>query len=147
MPVSHPIWFCVADATRARIVALATPHGRLAQIKVIEQGEGYEHGRYEPPGRSQESATTARHSFTDAETPARREKRDFAKEVAAHLNQAAQNGEFARLVLAAPPKFLGDLRDGLTPKARQLVVTEIHKDLIKLPLDELQERLADHLAP
>ncbi len=147
MPFSYPIWFCVADATRARIVALATPHGQFAQIKVIEQGEGYEHGRYEPPGRNQESATTARHSFTDAETPARREKRDFAKEVAAHLNQAAQNGEFGQLVLAAPPKFLGDLRDGLTPKVRQIVLTEVHKDFIKLPLDELHDRLAVHLAP
>ena len=136
-------WMCVADANQARILARITPRSKLAAVTTLIHEEGYAHGRHEAPGRSQESATTARHSFVDADGPVRREKREFAHEVADYLNRAAARGEFDELVVAAPARFLGDLRATLDAPARRRVAAEIIKDLTKETEAELDARLAD----
>ena len=142
MSVSPITWYCVADAGRARILQAAAPRAPLAEIETLVH-EPYEHGRYEPPGRSQESATTARHSFVDAETPARREKRAFAHDVADFLGAAAERNAFGHLVIAAPPKFLGDLRAALNPHVKARVKAEIGKDLTHESVKDLASHLAD----
>lgn len=142
MPKSQTTWFCVADAGGARFLEAPAPRAALTEVGKLAH-ETYEHGRYEPPGRSQESATTARHSFVDAEGPARREKRAFAHVVADYLSEAAERRVFARLVVAAPPKFLGDLRAALSDGAKARIVGEIHKDLTKETETQLAARLAE----
>lgn len=142
MPQKRITWFCVADAGTARIKQSASPIAPLTSVTTLNHPP-YEHGRYEERGRGQESMTTARHAFQDADGPIRREKREFAETVAAFLDEAATRGEYQRLVLAAPPKFLGDLRTALGAKARGLVVGEIPKDLTKESDADLGERISD----
>jgi protein required for attachment to host cells len=142
MPQKPITWFCVADAGTARIKQSTSRSGPLASVVTINH-EPYEHGRYEPPPRTQESASPARHSFTDAESPIRKEKREFAEIVADYLNDGAKRGEYQRLVLAAPPKFLGDLRAALGAKARGMIAGEIDKDLTKESDADLAERISD----
>ncbi len=135
-------WFCVADAGTARIIEFLTPRSPPRSITILRHAP-YEHGRYEEPGKSQESATTARHSFTDAESPIRREKRHFAHTVADFLHEAAERAEYHRLVVAAPPKFLGDLRTALSVRVRKIVASEISKDLTKESAAELAVRMSE----
>lgn len=142
MPRNRITWFCVADAGTARIKQAAAPRGPLSSVVTLNGGP-YEHGRYEPPPRTQESVGSARHGFQDAEGPIRREKRAFAEVVADYLDAAAERGDYHRLVLAAPPKFLGDLRASLGAKAQALVTGEIDKDLTKESDAELAERIAE----
>ena len=142
MPQSRITWLCVADAGVAHIKQWIAAGARLTNVATIAHGP-YEHGRFEEPGRSQESATTMRHSFVDADGPVRREKRGFAYEVAGYLNEAAQREAFHRLVLAAPPKFLGDLREAMSPALQQRIVAEIDKDLTKESDAALAARLPD----
>jgi protein required for attachment to host cells len=142
MPRKPITWFCVADAGHARIkeaTVLTTPLPTVTTLK----HEAYEHGRFEEAGKGQESATSAHHGFQDAEGPIRREKREFAHVVADYLNDAAMRGAFQKLVLAAPPKFLGDLRAALGAKTRGMVSGEIHKDLTKESDTELVGRIAN----
>jgi protein required for attachment to host cells len=73
----------------------------------------------------------------------RREKREFAAVVSEFLDSGAQRGAFHRLVLAAPPKFLGDLRAALGAKAKGLITGEIPKDLTKESDAQLADRVAD----
>lgn len=136
-------WICVADAGHARIKQWAARSADLTTVTTIRHDGAYEHGRYEEPGKTQESATTARHSFTDAEGPIRREKREFAHEVAAYLNKQAESRAYQRLILAAPPRFLGELRAALDAAATKLVVGELHKDLTKLSDAELKQRVTE----
>jgi len=136
------IWFCVADAETAFIKEAAAPRATLHTRATLTH-EPYEHGRYEPPGRTQESATATRHSFTDADGPVRREKRAFARVVADYLGEAALRGAFDRLVVAAPPKFLGDIRAALQPAARERVAGEVAKDLTKESDAALSARLSE----
>lgn len=142
MPRKRITWFCVADARTARIKESVAPRAPLASVTTLSHAP-YEHGRYEEPGKSQESATTARHSFTDAEGPVRREKREFALVVADYLDEAGQRGAYHRLIVAAPPKFLGDLRAALSERTRQMIAGEIPKDLTKESDAELAERIAE----
>jgi protein required for attachment to host cells len=142
MPNKRITWFCVADAGTARIKQSAAPRGPLASIATLNHAP-YEHGRYEEAGKGQESVGSARHGFQDAEGPIRREKREFAEIVAEYLDAAAQRGAYHRLVLAAPPKFLGDLRAALGTKAKALIAGEIDKDLTKESDADLAGRIAD----
>jgi protein required for attachment to host cells len=145
MPNKRITWFCVADAGTARIKKSALPRGPLGSVSTLNHAT-YEHGRYEEAGKGQESMGSARHGFQDAEGPIRREKREFAEIVAEYLDAAAERGEYHRLVLAAPPKFLGDLRAALGAKARALIAGEIRKDLTKESDAKLAGRVAEFAA-
>ena len=142
MPNKRITWFCVADAGTARIKQSAARRGPLESVATLNHA-AYEHGRYEEAGKGQESMGTAHHGFQDAEGPIRKEKREFAAAVAEFLDAAAMRGAYHRLVLAAPPKFLGDLRAALGAKAKAMVAGEIAKDLTKESDTELAERVAD----
>ena len=142
MPKKRITWFCVADAGHARIKEATVLKRPLPTVTTLKH-EVYEHGRYEEPPKMQESVGSARHAIADAETPIRREKREFAHVVADYLNEAAERGAYERLMLAAPPKFLGDLRAALGAKARGMVSGEIHKDLTKESDADLAQRIAD----
>jgi protein required for attachment to host cells len=140
MESSTCIWYCIADAGQARILQAAAPRATLSEVQTLMH-EPYEHGRHEPPGRSQESATTARHSFVDPETPARREKRSFAGDVAHFLDAAAERNAYGQLVIAAPPQFLGDLRAALGRTSKSRLKAEIAKDLTHEALRDLAAHL------
>ena len=141
MPNKRITWFCVADAGTARIKQQNAVRGPLESVTTLNHAP-YEHGRYEEAGKGQESMGSARHGFQDAEGPIRKEKREFAHVVAEYLDAGAQRGAYHRLVLAAPPKFLGDLRAALGAKAKGLITGEIPTDLTKESDAELAARVA-----
>jgi protein required for attachment to host cells len=65
--------------------------------------------------------------------------------LAHHLNEAAAAGEFDQLILAAPPRALGDLRKALGAPATQALKAEIGKDLTGIPLSDLPDHLEDYV--
>lgn len=66
----------------------------------------------------------------------------FAATVAALLDRRHKANPFHALIIAAPPRFLGDLRKHLSDGVRARVVRELHKDLTHLPVSELDRALA-----
>jgi len=56
----------------------------------------------------------------------------FAKELADLLDPQARDGEFERLVLAAPPRLLRAIREKLSRATRSRIQAEIPKDLLKV---------------
>lgn len=80
-----------------------------------------------------------------ATDPQRHAEYTFARDLADHLEKAANEHRFDRLVLVAAPKALGDLR-GLLPKTVQSkIVAEINKDLTNIPTPDLAKHLDEHL--
>jgi protein required for attachment to host cells len=55
----------------------------------------------------------------------------FAKEVAQRIDTGRINHEFNKLVLVAPPKMLGLLRQSLTDPSQAMLAAEIPKDLLQ----------------
>ncbi len=57
------------------------------------------------------------------------------------LEMANNEYVFDQLVLVADPKTLGHIRTSLSKATQARVITELDKDLTKLPLKEIQEHL------
>lgn len=145
---SPHIWIVVADGETARFFSA---HGRTAKL---EQGIPYELRMINPPtrdqgaerpGRGHESVGQLRHSVQPRVDLHREAKRSFAEEIAALLFEKARENAFDELIIAAPPKMLGDLRDAMDEKTKERVKAELHKDLTKLSPTELHAYLTAEL--
>ncbi|MBI3513192.1 MAG: host attachment protein [Proteobacteria bacterium] len=139
----------VADGARARFLEtrdsqhfevvdqMASTEARLRSREL-----GSDH-----PGRSQESAASARHAVAPRHDPHALAIHRFIQDVAEHLRRADHDHRFERLVLVAPARRLGQLRDCLASETQKKVSREIGRDLIKLPHAELLARLSGFLGP
>ena len=72
------------------------------------------------------------------------EKR-FVERLARELNQAALAKQFDRLIIAAPPRALGNIRKALSKQAAERIAAEYDKDFTKSPAPDLAEHVKDHL--
>ncbi|MDQ0563618.1 protein required for attachment to host cells [Rhizobium mesoamericanum] len=66
---------------------------------------------------------------------------EFLKRVAAKMDVLVREKQARRIVLVAPPRALGTLRDNLTPDVQAAISAEIPKDYINLPVDQIERRL------
>ena len=137
-------WALVADAQRARILERRIPGAawseRAGEGVEISNPRSHERGS-DRPGRTQESASSARHAIEPRTDPHREAKRAFAHELAERLEAAASAGHYARLLLVAPPAFLGDLRAALGQEAGRRLRGSLDKDLSHAPLAEIVPHL------
>lgn len=141
-------WVLVADGRRATIFANEGPGKGLAPVP----GANFEielHPSREivsdRPGHGQESATSARYAIEPVDYH-RLEKAQFARELARQLDAAVEGGTCQRLVLVAPPRVLGDLRQALSAKSRSAVAGELDKDLTHKKAPEIAQHLTSVLA-
>lgn len=147
-------WYVVADGGRARIVQKRDRQGdRQQAFDTIQElvsanihRPTHELGA-ERPGRTHESATTARHAVQPRQDLHQAEKQNFVHEVAAVLNEAGTRDEFDALVLVAPAHALGDLRQALDAPTQRKITAQLQKDLTKVPNADLAEHLADLSSP
>jgi protein required for attachment to host cells len=77
--------------------------------------------------------------------PKEAEAKHFAHELAASLEQAFGRNAYSRLVLVAPPHFLGMLRGCLSASVTKAVVATLDKDLTQINERELPDRVRDVL--
>lgn len=84
---------------------------------------------------------TAHHGTGGERKPRRQEAGKFARQIANLLDAAHRNGEFERLVLMAPPGFMGALREALPDSLRSTVAAEIGKDLVHAPASRVRSYL------
>jgi protein required for attachment to host cells len=94
------------------------------------------------PGRSFSSISRRRSSVGQTDWHRQTEER-FARHVAGVLEDAAKDDD-AELVIAAPPQFLGSLRDQLNASVKRRLVAEINKDLVHRETDVIAEAIARH---
>ena len=69
------------------------------------------------------------------------EEHHFARKVAAALEQVVRTRKVKALVVVAPPRTLADLRDAFHADVKACVVAEIHKDLTRHPVGEIEKHL------
>jgi protein required for attachment to host cells len=142
-------WVVVVDGAQARF--LETRDARhFAVVEQVASSEArlksHELGS-DHPGRAHESVGTARHAVAPRHDPHELASERFIQEVADALQRAGREHRFERLVLVAPNRRLGQLRERLAADLQKKVHREVGKDLIKLSDAELSERLAALLGP
>jgi protein required for attachment to host cells len=145
--VDNRTWIVLADASSARMYApqangrdwtltaeLGHPQGRAKESEL---------GR-DRPGRVKQSA--GGRSAMEPPTPRKKvEMEKFARQIAQALDDALVRKAYDRLVLVAPPAFVGLLRGTLTERVTQRISATLEKDYLHLDPPELRERLREQL--
>lgn len=136
-------WVVVCDGRKAMILEnvgdRAYPNLRPVEIREHEDASTHEQGT-DSPGRVHFSAGSARSSVEQTDWHDQAERR-FLDGLADRLDKAIGEEETTALIVVAPPRALGMLRDVLTDRVRGAVHEEISRDLVKLPIHEIEERL------
>jgi protein required for attachment to host cells len=139
-----PVWVLVADAQRARILARPAPDE--AWIECPEEGLAIPNPRShalggDRAGRGQDHVGGNRQRSEAWRELQEAAKEEFARTLAGRLEQAAAQHRFGRLLVIAPPRFLGRLREALGHRTRDLLRGTIDKDLIHSPVREIVAHL------
>jgi len=143
--VHNGAWVLVGDGRRALFFS---NHGdaELLDLRVIEtrvdDNPSTRAQGSDAPGRTFAAAGShARSAMENADWHELEEER-FARAMADRINIAAESGELKEIVIVAPPKTLGEIRKELSQKAQGKVAGELHKDLTKHPVPEIEKALA-----
>jgi protein required for attachment to host cells len=134
MKVMH--WVVVADASTAVIYRADDTFDEFEAVQSMEHPEGRMKGRElysDGPGKT---AGGGVHSAT-SDHAAQRDAEDdrFARSVAGQLDHGLP--QYERLILVAPPRFLGRLRSAIGKTTKRAVVATIDKDLVSVPIHDL----------
>lgn len=144
-------WVVVADSARARVFRAESRIGPLEEITAFADSQGRLHDGdmyTDEQTRRLELGANSYHQSNDYEPPESHERRlasRFAKQVTEYLRRGALENRYQRLVVAAPPQFLGALRGAFDPNVRARVSLELAKDLSKLRSDELRSHLPERI--
>lgn len=97
-------------------------------------------------GTSISSVSAARNTYEPHGDIKEELRRRFVKDIAARLEKAHTQKKFHRLVLVAPAKMIGELREHLTPGVQGCVAAVLPKDLATYDARALLPHLQDTLA-
>lgn len=139
----QPTWILVADRARARIFEMSD-HAPLAEVACFTSPESRVRAREttrERLPRTNNSMDSARHAIEPHTSLREKTTQRFARLLGDALERGHHEHRYERLVLAAPPRFLGTLHSALDEPLRGCVVGEIRHDLTMLPIHALRERL------
>jgi protein required for attachment to host cells len=142
--IQNGTWLFVCDGQKALLLQNAGD-AELVNLKAVEVFTEYHPSTHEigtdKPGRSFQSRGHGRSANASPDLHAEAE-RNFVRRVVEFVNDAANKKSVTDLILIAPPKVLGLIRDDLAPEARALVRGEIGKDYAHLPISAIEEHLA-----
>ncbi len=139
-------WILAADAASARLFETPGPGGQLRELEDWQHAEARQHISEmvsDQPGEVFDRAGHGRHDMEPGEDPKTHEARRFARQLAQKLNQGRLDGAYRKLVLAAPARFLGLLREQLDADTAALVAASVSKDLVKLDPAEIRRSLPE----
>ena len=143
------IWILVADAARAQVLRIPR---RPLDLQCEPLQVVFEHSvdhlplreiMADAPGRSFASVGDRRSAMEYRSDPVREETATFAASLLSELATRHAEGEFDELVICAPPRMLGALREAMPARLAGAVSGEIGKDLTRLPELDLRRVLED----
>lgn len=143
MRVSHNSFVLVADG---RKMLFFRNEGDATNLNlIVVQAEEQEN----PADRDQKSDAAGRASSTHGasgsamgETDFHQQEEDrFAAEAASMLKRRALKGDFAKLIVVAPPRTLGELRKHYHKEVSDRLEGELAKDLTGHPVADIEKIL------
>jgi protein required for attachment to host cells len=97
-------------------------------------------------GRSFSSVGSGRSAYEPDKSPEDLREQQFVERVAEELDAHLRSGDFDRLVIAADPTSLGNIRGKLSKPVADAVVAELPKDLTNIPTAKLGSHFEEVLA-
>ncbi|MBU8898743.1 host attachment protein [Corallococcus sp. H22C18031201] len=138
------LWILVANASRARLFATdakGSEDWRLIDEFQHEESRAKTEELLNQPDNP--NAGTLHGPPPENEPNGRRELEHarFARELSTYLDRGHDRHAFDKLVIAAPPEFLGRVRRLLSTRVRQRVLLDVDADYSSLPARELPDRV------
>lgn len=141
-------WILVADAARARVLETEKHGEPWTEVACFANPDGHAPGRdatTERAPRVQESMGTTRHAIEPHTSLRDKSSQRFARLLCDELGRGLASARFERLVLVAPPRFLGVLNGELGDALRKRVSGELHHDFTHLDEDEIRRHVPRQL--
>jgi protein required for attachment to host cells len=137
-------WVVVCDGAKALILENVGdevfPNFRTKEVYEQDDPPTHQQGT-DAPGRAFQSVGSMRSAMEQTDWHDQAEHR-FLEKLIERLDKAVRTGETKSLIIAAPPRALGMLRPLYSHGLRQAVRAEIDKDLVKLPIHEIEKHVA-----
>jgi protein required for attachment to host cells len=143
-------WIVIADGDQAKVFEHNGPGKGLKPLKDLQFEQ--EHLKAseimaDKPGRAFSSAGPGQRSSMEySSDPVAVRERRFVERLAEVLNEKLTEGRFNRLVIAAAPTALGDIRPALSDQVKETILAEMPKDLTNVPLPKLVQHFEGLLA-
>jgi protein required for attachment to host cells len=144
-PIRHNALILVGDGQKALFLRnRGTPQALDLAVEEILDG-GFNPPTREQgtdrPGRAMQSVGSARSAVEQTDWHWLEEQK-FAGTIAEALYRAALDNSFTELVIVAPPKILGILRQTLHKLVTERIAGELPKTLTTTPVDQIKRLLA-----
>ncbi len=148
--VNNDTWVLIADGSRGRLYSVLQKGAPWTLIKEYTHPASRvsEGGLTDsPPGRTHGSvAGGARSSMESKTSPKEVQLEHFAHELSGALTEGHGKQAYNRIVLVAPPHFLGLLRKTITDTVSKLIVGALNKDYMHLSEKDMRVHVEPLLA-
>jgi protein required for attachment to host cells len=136
-------WIVVCDGAKALILENAgdAVFPNLKTREVHAQPAAHAPGERDDTAGARQGLGQPRAGI-DPKTGQDQSEHTFLQALAGRLDAALGAGEAKSLVIVAPPRALGMLRDAYSPALRSALRGEIDKDYVRMPVHEIEKHLA-----
>ncbi len=138
-------WIVVCDASHCRFFLKRQASHEWVKFEEFEYSVGREKGleiATDRPGRRADVGPNHRSGVGPQTDPREYEELRFAHTISKMITDAYNQNAFERLILVAPPKFLGLLRYELRGPVEKAIFGTLDKDFTQFSDRDLPERVA-----
>ena len=136
-------WILVANASSANLYMNNGPKKGLEKISEYEHAASREKASdlvSDRPGHFK-SAGNGHGAYVPPSDPKQNEAQQFASKLTRDLEQGRTSNAFQRLILVAPPQFMGLIKNSASQALMGMMTDHFEKDYTKVD----EKTLADHL--
>jgi protein required for attachment to host cells len=137
-------WVVVCDGAKALVLENigdeVYPNLRTKQVFEQKAAKTSEQGT-DAPGRAFNSVGATRSAMEQTDWHDQDEQQ-FLTDLVRRLDAAVTAGDAKTIIIVAPPRALGVIRQGYTPRLREALRAEIDKDFVRMPVHEIEKHLA-----
>ena len=141
--IHHNEWVVVCDGAKALVLENVgdpdLPNFKTKEVLRHKAPATHEQGT-DAPGRTYNSVGARRSAVGQTDWHDQAETA-FLDGLAGELDGLLRTGQVKSMVVVAPPRALGVLRRSYSPALKAAVRLEIDKDLVKLPVYEIEKHL------
>ena len=141
--IHHGEWVVVCDGAKA-LVLENTGDAKFPNLKTLETYTQKDPPTRElgtdKPGRAFNSVGQGRSAVQQTDWHDQAEHA-FLTKLAERLDSAVSTGQVKSIIMVAPPRALGMIREAYPHALRGAVRSEVDKDFVKLPVHEIEKHL------
>jgi protein required for attachment to host cells len=141
--MADKLWILVGNASRMRLFSADERGEDWTLLEEFRHDESRAHEGDLREQRDNPNAGTLHGPNVETEPNTRQELEHdrFARQLSGRLDRGVDDHTFERLIIAAPPSFLGRLRKALSKRVLQRLVLDLDADYSNVPARELPNRV------